>query len=85
MTIAAGSTVPDSSELPGGRAVRAECRLAGENSAPPAVGGDRSGDQLSPGLFGGYLRYEATPRPWLLWADGKTLRVEDLNPPGFSY
>jgi hypothetical protein len=40
-------------------------------------------DQLVTGFHVGYTKHEAEPRPWLLWADGSTLRAENLNPPDF--
>jgi hypothetical protein len=39
--------------------------------------------QLTTGFFVGYVRHEYEPRPWLLWADGSTLKAENLNPPGW--
>lgn len=40
-------------------------------------------DDYTTGLYVGYTRHEAEPRPWLLWASGGLLRAENLNPPNF--
>jgi hypothetical protein len=41
-------------------------------------------DQLMTGFFVGFTKHEYEPRPWLLWADGETLKAENLNPANFE-
>lgn len=40
-------------------------------------------EHLMTGFYVGYTKHEAEPRPWLLWADGRTVRAENLNHPDF--
>lgn len=42
-------------------------------------------DEYTTGLFVGYARHEAEPRPWLLWAKNGEFFAEDLNPPDFWF
>jgi hypothetical protein len=41
-------------------------------------------DHLMTGFFVGFTKHEYEPRPWLLWADGETLKAENLNPSNFE-